>query len=88
MAGDLCGELVSRSTTFKTPAASGDDKTLFVILAVVNILIPGLGMIIEGAIKNELPDLCIGLLQLFVPFVGWIWGIIWGIVWLINLMGR
>jgi len=79
-------ECMERSKACTLPQAPPDEKTLYLCLAILNIFIPGLGMIIIGAIKNDMANLCIGLCQLFIPFVGWIWGIIWGIMWTIQVV--
>lgn len=42
----------------------------------------GVGTIIAGVIdgKNVVRDVVNGILQLVIPFVGWLWGLIWGIL--------
>lgn len=42
----------------------------------------GVGTIIAGAVSKEnlVRDIVIGILQLIIPFVGWIWGLVWGIL--------
>lgn len=42
----------------------------------------GVGTIIAGVIdgKNLVRDIVNGILQLVIPFVGWLWGLIWGIL--------
>lgn len=64
----------------KTPASG----TLSLLLGVINILLWGIGTIIGGLLDNKVADIIIGLLQLFVPFIGWIWAIIWGVLMIIR----
>lgn len=42
----------------------------------------GVGTIISGIVdgSNVVRDVVNGILQLVIPFVGWIWGLIWGIL--------
>jgi hypothetical protein len=42
----------------------------------------GIGTIIAGVISKEnlVRDIVIGVLQLLIPIVGWIWGLVWGIL--------
>ena len=60
------------------------DRTAQIICGICNCFLFGVGTIIAGALDNCLPDVAIGLLQLFVPFVGWIWSIIWGILMILD----
>jgi hypothetical protein len=53
------------------------DKTLTIICGVVNLFFFGVGVMILGALNNDFADVLIGLMQLFIPFVGWIWAIVW-----------
>ncbi len=42
----------------------------------------GIGTIIGGVLdkSNTVRDVIIGVLQLVIPVVGWIWGLVWGIL--------
>ncbi len=42
----------------------------------------GVGTIIAGVIAkdNLVRDVIVGILQLVIPIVGWIWGLVWGIL--------
>lgn len=42
----------------------------------------GVGTIIAGVIgkENVARDVIVGILQLVIPVLGWIWGLIWGIL--------
>lgn len=68
-----------RLKTFSIPTASAQDRAKYVLLGVVNIIIFGLGMIIIGIINNDASDIITGVLQLLLPFVGWVWALVWGI---------
>jgi hypothetical protein len=46
----------------------------------VNFLFFGIGTIVAGFIAYDLSDVLIGLGQLFIPFVGWLWSIAWGVL--------
>lgn len=43
-------------------------------------------MIVLGALKNDTPDILIGVFQLLIPFVGWIWAIIWGVLMVLRAL--
>ena len=47
---------------------------------ILNCFFFGVGTIIAGILENNLPDVAIGVMQLCIPFVGWIWSICWGIL--------
>lgn len=71
-------ETWTRIKDFKTPSVSG--REVEIGLGVVNCIFFGVGTIIGGVLSNNLPDVAIGVLQLCLPFVGWIWSIGWGIL--------
>ncbi len=50
------------------------------ILGIVGL--GGVATIIAGVLDkgNLVRDVVIGVLQLVIPFVGWIWGLVWGIL--------
>ena len=77
----VCDTILNRLKALEvpTPPAAGD-KTLYLILGVLNCLLFGIGMIIIGAISGDTANLLIGVLQLLLPFVGWLWAIVWGVL--------
>jgi hypothetical protein len=44
----------------------------------------GIGVIIAGVMTNNTVDIVIGVLQLVLFFVGWIWAVIWGILMMVR----
>jgi hypothetical protein len=42
------------------------------------------GVIIAGVVNEDMPDVVVGLLQLFVPFVGWIVAVFWGVLMILR----
>lgn len=54
------------------------------ILGIVGL--GGVATIIGGVLDktNTVRDIIIGILQLVIPVIGWIWGLIWGILIFID----
>ena len=71
-------------------ASSGDpiypivDRTPWGILALILgiLALGGVGTIIAGVIskKHMTRDIVFGVLQIVIPFAGWLWGLVWGIL--------
>lgn len=80
-----CDEIIDHTKNLKTPPVKNDMTGLFIFLAILNCFFFGWGVIIAGAMNGDMADVCIGLMQLLIPFVGWIWAIVWGILWIINI---
>jgi len=73
-------KIVVKVKARKTPGKGA----LAIVCGIVNCIFFGIGTIIAGAIDKSKSDVVIGLLQLFVPLVGWIWSIIWGILMIMH----
>lgn len=59
------------------------DGTMGIIALILNIIpLPGLGTIIAGVVsgRDVLKHVLIGVIQIIIPIIGWIWAIIWGIL--------
>jgi len=89
--GDLCGTIISRLTKFETPkghsSCGANSQLVGIILGLCNIFfLFGIGTIISGCLSSppDVADIIIGVLQLVLPFVGWLWSIIWGILMIIR----
>eukprot|EP01090_Pellita_catalonica_P012519 TRINITY_DN2740_c0_g2_i4.p1 TRINITY_DN2740_c0_g2~~TRINITY_DN2740_c0_g2_i4.p1 ORF type:complete len:121 (-),score=19.14 TRINITY_DN2740_c0_g2_i4:20-382(-) len=76
--------LVDRITGLQAP--QGGSPLIGLILGVVNILWPGFGVIIAGALDGNQNDIIIGIMQFILAFffIGWIWAVVWGILMIIN----
>jgi hypothetical protein len=57
-----------------------ESRSMSIFLGIVNFLFFGIGTIVAGFISYDLSDVLIGLGQLFIPFVGWLWSIAWGVL--------
>ena len=77
----VCNTILNRLKALEVPTPpSANDKSLYLIFGILNCFIFGLGMIIIGAMSGDNANLLIGVMQLLLPFVGWIWGVVWGIL--------
>ena len=70
-------ETANRIKTLTVPAPA--NRNVQIALGIVNCFFFGIGTIIAGIMENNLPDVAIGVGQLCIPFVGWIWSIVWGL---------
>lgn len=62
----------------------GGGKNVQLILGILNLFLFGWGTIIGGIIDGEMADVLIGIIQLLLIFVGWIWSIVWGVLMIIE----
>lgn len=51
------------------------------IIIIINVFWPGLGTAISGCVgtKTSGATILLGILQMFLLFIGWIWGIVWSV---------
>ncbi|KAH9255274.1 hypothetical protein BASA81_006714 [Batrachochytrium salamandrivorans] len=75
-------EVKSKCTGWEIPVVS--PGWLQLLLGVLNCFLFGVGVIIAGALNNSLVDVVIGILQLCIPFVGWIWAVLWGVLMVLK----
>ncbi|SCL99027.1 conserved Plasmodium protein, unknown function [Plasmodium chabaudi chabaudi] len=71
----MSSRLVDKIRNMEVP--ENGNSSINVMLGVVNIFFFGFGMIAIGILNKDPDDLIIGILQLLVPLVGWIWAILW-----------
>ena len=57
-----------------------------IVLGVVNFLFFGVGTMIAAVVSpdRDLADFLIGVMQLLIPFIGWLWSLVWGILMILN----
>ena len=67
-------------TTKNTPGKGA----VAIICGILNFFLFGVGTIIAGCLDKDKVDILIGVIQLLLPLVGWIWSIIWGILMIIH----
>jgi len=68
---------IDKTCGFETPKG---DRQLLIICGILNLFLFGIGTLIAGIQQNSTTDIIIGLLQFFLPFIGWLWSIIWGVL--------
>ena len=67
----MCDQVLSKTKNLQTP---GGTPLAILICGIVDLFFFGIGTLVAGLLnKCEVADVVIGLLQLFIPFVGWIW---------------
>ncbi|KAL8449986.1 hypothetical protein Emed_002727 [Eimeria media] len=77
----VCDTIMNRLRALEVPTPpTASDKSLYLLFGILNCFIFGLGMIIIGAMSGDNATLLIGVMQLIIPFVGWIWAVVWGIL--------
>jgi len=71
-------EICSRITSLGTPRGG----ELAWLWGIINIVLPGIGVIIAGLLDGNTTDIIIGVLQFLLAFIfiGWVWAIIWGLL--------
>ena len=74
----LIQETWEKIKKLQTPTV--DKRGLEICLGITNCLLFGVGTIIAGLLANNLADVLIGVGQLCLPFVGWVWSIGWGVL--------
>ena len=58
------------------------DKNMALVCLILNIFIPGIGTIINGATGHNHVGIVYGILQFFLTgffLIGWVWSIIYGV---------
>ena len=78
----VCDDAFSKSKNLTVPKT--DSRGMDIVLGVVNLIFFGIGTIIAGILSNDMADIVIGVCQLFIPFVGWVWSVIWGILMILG----
>ena len=73
----LLKDMMDKIGNLRTPKVGHGAE---ICLGIVNCFFWGIGTMVAGFMSNDLGDVLIGLLQLLIPFVGWIWSIVWGIL--------
>ena len=74
----VLSDALNKLQTFSTPQVPSRGSEI--CLGILNCFFFGVGTIIGGFMSNDLADVLIGVGQLFIPFVGWIWSIVWGVL--------
>lgn len=74
----LLQEALDKIKNFQTPTVQ--KRGIEICLGITNCIFFGVGTLIAGLLANNLADVLIGVCQLCLPFVGWIWSIGWGVL--------
>lgn len=78
----LGDDIIDHIKGLKTPGSG----MIGLVCGIVNIILFGIGTIIAGALEGNMADVIIGVLQLVLPFIGWIWSIIWAVLMIIRCL--
>ncbi|PFH33760.1 hypothetical protein BESB_079760 [Besnoitia besnoiti] len=74
-------DIGQRTMHFSVPQPpSSKDRLTYGLLGVLNCFFFGLGMIVIGFLQNDVSNMMIGILQLLLPVIGWIWAVVWGVL--------
>ncbi|PHJ22448.1 transmembrane protein [Cystoisospora suis] len=80
-------DIFNRTVHLTVPRAPSDkDRIPYVLLGLLNCFFFGLGMIIIGFMENDVVNMMIGVLQLLLPVVGWIWAVVWGVLIIVKTL--
>ena len=79
----VCDNVLSHTKSLTVPKPSSD--AMRIILGIVNFFFFGVGTMIAGCLVDDVSHMIIGLCQLLIPFVGWLWSIVWGGEYLISV---
>eukprot|EP00977_Amphora_coffeiformis_P019794 scaffold7453_cov177-Amphora_coffeaeformis.AAC.12 len=71
-----CDNVVSYTKNLTVPKPGED--WMRILLGVLNFFFFGVGTMIAGCMMDDVAHILIGVCQLLLPFVGWLWSIIWG----------
>eukprot|EP01133_Synstelium_polycarpum_P008006 gene8006-9405_t len=70
---------------FMPSAIPSLESNIMIICGILDFFLFGIGTIILGVLDNcNVWCVIIGILQLCIPFVGWLWSIIWGVIILMK----
>lgn len=72
-----------KSSDFEVPVV-GKGGVLQFLLGLLNCIVFGVGVLVAGIINGDMADVLIGVLQLVLPFVGWIWALMWGVLMILE----
>ncbi|XXQ34418.1 Transmembrane protein [Plasmodiophora brassicae] len=76
------GDVVDHTRKGKVPRVG--NRIIQVLLGLINCVLFGVGTIFAALVEKSWPDVLIGVLQLILPILGWVWSIIWGILMIVD----
>lgn len=74
--GGVCNKAMQKANDGAVPTV--EPRGLEICLGFTNCFLFGFGTMIAGMKNKDMADVLIGLFQLLIPIVGWMWSIIWG----------